>query len=146
MELTTKEKRFVKEPDTALRAVAYMRTATIFQGEPDDDCPQRELCDEIAKALGATVVAYFDDQGQSGWWSTMPKKLEAAITAIVAHNATVLICSDLARVSRNPHTAAQVLQWIHDAGGSVQTADILWDAQWLELQRRAGGRDHADSR
>ena len=89
---------FSSEPKTA---VIYCRVSTTRQA--DDELPiqsQRQRCEEKARALGATVLRSYADEGISGQSDSRPA-FQQAILYCEAHAPTYLITWSTSRFARN---------------------------------------------
>lgn len=116
-------------------AVIYCRVSTAKQADDDlSIASQRERCEEKARALDATVLRVYCDEGMSGQSDSRPA-FQSAILFVETHAPTYLITWSTSRFARNRMDAQLYKRRVHRAGTSLVYVsldiDRSSDGGWL---------------
>lgn len=116
-------------------AVIYCRVSTVRQA--DDELPiqsQRQRCEDKARAMGATVLKVYADEGLSGQSDSRPA-FQQAILYCEAHSPTYLLTWSTSRFARNRLDAQLYKRRLSRAGVALVYAgmeiDRDSDGGWL---------------
>jgi site-specific DNA recombinase len=113
----------MKEP---LRAVGYGRVSTEEQEKGTSLRDQFAGNHQKAKAIGAAVVAYFEDKDSGGFYLTR-KGLQDALRTLEEGKANALIVKDLVRLTRNDRAEqSAIFKRVKDAGARI----VYWDIEY----------------
>lgn len=117
-------------------AVIYCRVSTVRQA--DDELPiqsQRQRCEEKARAMGATVLRIYADEGISGQSDSRPA-FQQAILYCETHAPTFFITWSTSRFARNRLDAQLYKRRLGKAGVSLIYAGMEIDREsqggWLQ--------------
>lgn len=108
-------------------AIGYIRVSTEDQALGPK--AQRAQVEAWAARCGATVVAWYVDQGVSGATPVAQRPaLLRAIAALREHGATVLVAAKRDRLARDVVVAASADRLVAKEGAAIRTADGMSDA------------------
>jgi site-specific DNA recombinase len=88
---------------------------------------QLETCRSKAASLGLPIIAEYEDAGISGGSLLLREGMQAALADIKAGRASMLICANMSRYSRDVEHQQRIRKDVRAAGGAVVFCDMQFE-------------------